>query len=830
MVGSSVTSCEAERLSALVDLQILDSPPEREFDELTRLAASALGVASAAISLIDDRRQWFKARQGIPFEETPREIAFCAHAVEAQRLLLVPDARLDPRFAQNPLVAAEGGIRFYVGMPLILQSGHCIGTLCAFDPEPRDDLTPAQLGVLGDLASLAVDLIESRRFRRMGEIAAKVVDATSDAVLAADRTGKIVYWNLAAEGMFGHAVDVALGQDVALIIPPRLAAGHREIFARAAAGGETRLVGSFVELVGARADGEEFPVELSLARWGDPDGDGGFAAIVRDITSRKALEREREQAVAFLDNVIVNLPAMLFVKDTDTRSYVMVNRKGEAVMGRPASEIVGATDKELFPTFGAAYEDRDTEVIEGAQARIFESEFVREDGEHIHLRTTRTLIDGPDRPGQYILGISEDVSETRRAEAEVRRLAQFDTLTGLLNRGSYSDRLRRTVEGGEPFAMLSIDLDRFKAVNDQFGHPAGDTVLGEVGERLRAIVGASGWSARVGGDEFVAVLIGGRLREHAGEVANAITSRLGQPYTTERATVHLGASIGVVLFPEDGGTTDQLREHADLALLRQALADEAITLRFKPTTDIRTGAVTAFEATPHWIDPALGEIAADRLFAVAQDIGVISELTTQLFRKACAEAAAWPPAVRLAFPVTAAQLRATTFGVHLLGTLGASGLSPTRLDLEIDEGALIRDTEGVRPILEPLRAAGISVVASHFGTGYSDLQNLHRLRLDRIKIDPSFVAAMLHDRQAATMVKALIGVGKSMDIAVAADGVGSLELQSALAREGCQEIQGGSAAAPLDADEARSLAAASDAPTKAPGRASRPPRRSPRSV
>jgi PAS domain S-box-containing protein len=345
---------EQARLAALAGLGILDTPAEREFDDLTRLAATALGAASAAVSLIDADRQWFKARHGIPFPETPRGIAFCTHAVAARSILVVPDATLDPRFSANLLVTGDGGIRFYAGVPLVTSSGDCLGTLCVFDPASRDGLGPQQERVLRDLARLAVDLIESRRFRRMGAIAAKVVDATSDAVLAVDHEGSIIYWNPAAERMFGRRGDEALGRNVEIIIPPRLAVGHREVFARAAAGGTTRLVGTFVELIGAHANGTEFPVELSLARWGEGEAEHGFAAIVRDISRRKALEQDRARSQAFLDTVVTNLPAMLFVKDSESREYIMVNRAAEDVIGRSADALVGATDRELFPRYGEA--------------------------------------------------------------------------------------------------------------------------------------------------------------------------------------------------------------------------------------------------------------------------------------------------------------------------------------------------------------------------------------------------------------------------------------------------------------------------------------------
>ncbi|PHP19285.1 hypothetical protein CG471_13260 [Sphingobium sp. IP1] len=250
MKHTSLRADELARLKALEQSGLMDSSPEREFDELTRLAATALGVRSAAISLLDDRRQWFKSRHGIPFSETTQEVAFCNYPLASGEPFVVCDASQDERFAQNPLVTVPQGIRFYAGLPLILASGQCLGTLCVFDPEPRDGLTANERNVLRDLARLATELIETCQFRQMGEIAAKVVEATSDAVLAADRDGNLVYWNAAAEKLFGWSVEEALGQNVELIIPHRHTVGHRDIFARAARGGTTRLMGTFLELPG----------------------------------------------------------------------------------------------------------------------------------------------------------------------------------------------------------------------------------------------------------------------------------------------------------------------------------------------------------------------------------------------------------------------------------------------------------------------------------------------------------------------------------------------------------------------------------------------------
>ena len=817
----SFPSTEVDRLSALVDLDILDTPPEHYFDEITRLAATALGVASAAVSLIDEKRQWFKSRHGIPFTETPRDIAFCAHAVASRKIVVVPDATRDDRFSSNPLVTQEGGIRFYAGVPLIISSGHCLGTLCVFDPIAREGLTKVQEAVLRDLARLTTDLIESRRLRKMGEIAASVVETTSDAVLATDRQGTIVYWNSAAERMFGYSGGEAIGQNVEIVIPPRLAKGHREIFARAVSGGTTRLVGTTVELVGGRADGSEFPIELSLARWGAEMPDGGFAAIIRDVTARKVLEREREQTKAFLDSVVSNLPAMLFVKDTQTRQYVLINRAGEAAIGRPANEIVGRTDRDLFPDYSDGYEDRDNEAIASPSATMFESAFVRNDGQSVHLRTTRKLIDGPDRPGQYLLGISEDVTATRLAEAEVLRLAHYDALTGLLNRASFSDRLHGLVRKAEPFAMLSIDLDRFKAVNDQFGHPVGDAVLAQVGDRLRAAVQSQDWVARIGGDEFIVVLTGARLRERADEVAAAILASVSEPITTGRVVAHVGASIGIVLLPEDGLTTGQLRENADLALyrakttgkgkacffnaemdaaaqdrrtlemeLREVILKDGIDLAYQPVLSAKTGQIASAEALARWIHPDRGPIRPDIFIALAEECGLIDRLGEQLLRRACHDAREWPDHVRVAVNLSPLQFLSDKLIETVKRAVDDSGIRADRVQLEVTEGLVIRDVEGTFQQLEQLRELGIQVLIDDFGVGYSSLSYFQRFPFDKVKIDKSFVDEIATSRAAKAIVQAVVGLGVALDMGVVAEGVETEEQRLLLVASGCTHLQG----------------------------------------
>ncbi len=470
-----VPSSEEERLRALTGYGILDSAPELAFDKITRLAALMLDVPSVAISLVDEHRQWFKARTGIDFQETPREHAFCAHAVETRDFFEVTDAAADARFADNPLVTRKGGIRFYAGAPMIDASGYCLGTVCAFDTSVRAPLSSRQRQALKDLAQLAVDRIEERLNRIEGEVAATVVSATSDAVLAVGRDCRITFWNPGAEKMFGYHGAHAIGEPLPLIIPDISVPPSGEV-AEPAIGGKPLPIGTTIETRGRRASGETFPLELSIARRNESGSEvtSGFAAIIRDITERKTLEEDRSSTRALLDTIIQQLPAMLFVKDSATRRYLLLNKVGEEVIGRPASEVIGRTDRELFPELGEGFHQRDTDVLNSKGIEHFESAFTNDTGRQVILRTKRLVVGPSHVDSKLIIGLSEDVTELRQNERRMFQLAHHDSLTGLFNLTSFVARIERLIHDDATFALQIINLDRFKAVNDQFGHLVGD--------------------------------------------------------------------------------------------------------------------------------------------------------------------------------------------------------------------------------------------------------------------------------------------------------------------------------------------------------------------
>ena len=447
------------------------------------------------------------------------------------------------------------------------------------------------------------------------------------------------------------------------------------------------------------------------------------------------------------------------------------------------------------------------------------------------------------------------------AEKEVLTLAFQDPLTGLPNRRQFDDAFKAALTlvpaKPEAHAVLLLDLNGFKKINDIHGHPVGDQVLIHVGARLLRAVREGDLVARLGGDEFAVLARNVAGAEGATSVALRIIESLTSPIEVGGVRHRVGTAIGVALSPHDGLAAEDLLRKADVALyrakaerkfavrffepamdarlqerdeleraLRAGVKENAFVVRFQPTC-VDGNRVSGFEALPRWVHPTLGELEPERFQPVAEEAGLLALLTERLLHCACLAASTWPSTVRLSFNLPSALLVDPTFGLRIFAALGDSGLTPGRLALEIDEGALIREAEAAQALIGPLRNAGVAIIADHFGTGYSDLQNLHRLKLDGVKIDRSFVAAMAHDRQAAVLVRALIGIGQGLNLDVAADGVGSQAERAALAAEGCEQGQGTLYGDPLDADAALALVSpqalsASAAPPECSGPPSSP--------
>jgi len=422
----------------------------------------------------------------------------------------------------------------------------------------------------------------------------------------------------------------------------------------------------------------------------------------------------------------------------------------------------------------------------------------------------------------------EQTRETRRrieAEQHVRKLAYQDTLTGLPNRRQFDEALKVAIASppgaGAMHAVLFLDLNGFKQINDVYGHSLGDEILIVTAQRLISAVREGDMVARFGGDEFAILATHLMDAEAATSIARRVIQALETPITTGSTRHQIRTGIGIALIPKDATSIQEAIRKADVALyrakserhsafrffeeemdrlvfdrdklerdLRTAITSGEINITYKPSIDLRSNAIVGFEAVPGWTHPELGVIPVERFISIAEEAGLIHDLSVQLLGRACADARGWPAEIVLSIAIYPAQLADGVLKSTVFEILEESGLPANRLEIEIAESVLVRHLESVQDVLGTLRAKGVRIALSKFGTGYSSLYHLRSFKLDKIKIDREFVEAINSDSESADIVGALIGLGHGFGFTVSADGVGDLKQSTALLGGGCQQGQG----------------------------------------
>jgi diguanylate cyclase (GGDEF)-like protein len=412
-----------------------------------------------------------------------------------------------------------------------------------------------------------------------------------------------------------------------------------------------------------------------------------------------------------------------------------------------------------------------------------------------------------------------------KAEARIAYMAHHDGLTNLANRERYQERLKEPLENAQSankrVVVLCIDLDLFKNVNDTLGHPIGDRLLRLVAERLRSQVRGNNLAARLGGDEFAVILASDASPKDASDLAAGLIKTLSAPYDIDGHEVVIGASIGIALSPGDGVTSEELMRNADLALyrakedgggrhrfferemdrqaqkrrdmeldLRRAFANGEFEVHYQPLVDLAADRISGFESLLRWHHPDKGMISPADFIPVAEDIGLIVALGEWVLRQACHEAAKWPVEIKVAVNLLAVQFRSRNLVQMVISALAQSGLSPTRLELEITESIFLAETEANLATLHRLRELGVSISMDDFGTGYSSLSYLRSFPFDKIKIDRSFVKDLAERSDCVAIVRAISGLGRSLNITTTAEGVETLGQLDWLRAEGCNEVQG----------------------------------------
>ena len=435
--------------------------------------------------------------------------------------------------------------------------------------------------------------------------------------------------------------------------------------------------------------------------------------------------------------------------------------------------------------------------------------------------------------------LSVEMEARRSAEGLAEKLARHDPLTGLPNRRFFVEKLDEvlsTTTVDSQTAVLMLDLDGFKSINDAYGHAAGDELLVEFAQRVSATMRAGAVFIRVGGDEFAVIVPKIESLDGPTALARRITAAVAEPFLLGQISASVGVGIGMALAPSDGMDPEILVQRADRALyrakaegrscirffepdmdahverrvaiereLRAAVAAQIIVPYYQPVVAFEGRRVVGFEALARWKSDKFGWIAPDVFIGVAEEIGIISVLGDQLLRQACLDASAWPVDLTLAFNISGIQLRDPTVGLRILAILAETGFNPRRLELEITETALVDNIKVAQVVTDQLRQAGIRIVLDDFGTGYATLSQLLSLRLDRIKIDRSFVDRLGKDKESMTIVRAVLGLANGFELETTAEGVENDEQVALLKADGCLEGQGYLFSKAVPANEVKSL-------------------------
>jgi diguanylate cyclase (GGDEF)-like protein/PAS domain S-box-containing protein len=976
VLAPAIPMDEKKRLATLRGLNILDTPPEERFDRLTRLAQRIFDVPIAVITLIDSNRQWFKSCQGLDATETPRSISFCGHAILGDEVFVIPDAALDPRFADNPLVAGAPHIRFYAGQPLKANNGSRLGTLCILDIKPRQP-SQADLDVLRDLAALVeselnlLDTVETQDslLRDSEAVLSATINAALDAVVHMDSAGIITRWNNQAEKIFGWPQVEAVGRMLhETIIPPQYREAHIRGMEHFLASGEGSLLNKRIEMTALHRNGHEFPIELSITPL-KMAGQYEFSAFIRDITERKQIEAALRASELRLREITELMPVTLFVKDAASR-FIMLNKAGESQFGVTLDELRGtdgsqffpaeqmthflATDAKVFATGrvvdieeivwnveqkqnrqirtlkkplydetgaplylicmtiditehkqlldslrlsslvlensseGMLVTDENNLIIavnpafssitgysfdevqgknpkilsSGRQDKAFYQAMwqelnttghwqgeiwdKRKNGEiYAKFLTINTIRNEAGSVYRYV-ALFTDITEKKQSDELIWRQANFDMLTELPNRQMFSDRLKQEIMKSErahlPLALLLIDLDEFKEVNDTLGHAMGDILLQEAALRIADCVRATDTVARLGGDEFTVVLSQLADNTRAEDIAQKILAKLAEPYHLGSKVTYISASIGITLYPNDATDIESLIKNADQAMylsksqgrnrfsyftpalqemaqkrlgltndLRGALAANQFQVYYQPIVELATGNIHKAEALIRWHHPERGMVSPAEFIPLAEETGLIVEIGFWVFKEAVHQVSHWKKLFNEAFQISVNR-SPVQFQNHLglnylpiITYLDELQLSGRSIVFEITEGLLLDAHSGVTDTLIKFRDEGIQVALDDFGTGYSALSYLKKFDIDYLKIDKSFVDHMATDASDLALCEAIIVMAHKLGLKVIAEGVETEAQRRLLADSGCDYAQGYLFSKPVPPEEFEKL-------------------------
>ena len=826
MVTAPARADESQSLAALRALDVLDTEPEAAFDAIVRAAALICGVPISLISLVDTNRQWFKANVGLPgIGETPRDVAFCAHAVLGDAVFEVPDAEADPRFAGNPLVSGSPDIRFYAGAPLRLSDGSHVGTLCVIDRRTRV-LDAVQREVLQLLAHAASQALEGRLAVRMrvesAEAAARALDrmVTSEGrfralsessplgIYATDDAGSCTYANARWQEIFGLTQEESRGPGWTVGIHPE---DRSAVFAE-----WQRAVAAEVEFdMQFRVRHPDGTVRFVRSRARGVNGAAGsvvaFVGSLEDVTDRRRIESELARQAELLRVTLNSIGDAVITTDA-AGAVLWLNPAAERLTGWPSDEAQGHPVLEVFALLDAETRMPAPDPVAaclaagGPAAKAQTTALVARDGTERGIEESVAPILSDEGLVLGAVVVFHDVTERRRLSAEVHHRATHDALTGLINRAEFEAHLLQTLaqahEDGAAHALLAIDLDQFKPVNDACGHAAGDLLLQQVSKLLSTTVRAHDTVARLGGDEFAIILEHCTVAQGQG-VAQKICDRMGDhQFLHEGRHFRVGASIGVVPLDNRWASAAPILQAADTACYaaKEAgrnrvhvwLDDEAGArtrrgnvqwhARIEHALDHGGFALYAQEVRPlaaasggrraeaflRLID-ADGTLVAPRAFLPAAER---ARLGPRVDRWVTEQVIRWLGALpsleaveSIGVNLCSQSMTDPPFQTWLAEALQAAGPAvSTRIFLEIGESAAVANLADVAPFVAAVRTLGARVALDDFGAGPAAFAYLETMPVDAFKIDGSFTRALATSPLQAAAIRCFVDVARIVGV------------------------------------------------------------------
>jgi diguanylate cyclase (GGDEF)-like protein/PAS domain S-box-containing protein len=691
------------------------------------------------------------------------------------------------------------------------------------------------------LASI-IDITERKRAEERLRL---VIEAAPNAMLMTNARGEIVLVNTQTEKLFGYTREELLRLTVEALIPLRFRVHHQAFRDAFFARPDTRAMGAGRELYGLRKDGGEIPIEIGLNPLQTEDGTFVLASVI-DISERLQAERTTRAAAAdrLRQSILDSLPFAVIATDLDGRiltanpaaarllGYERHELVGQSVLlmhdsdelRRRAEELSHQTGMEILANFQVI-------VASGSQTTADEREwtYVRKDDTRLPVNIAITAMRDDSGKVHGFLKVAYDITERKRTESVIRHMAHHDALTGLPNRALLLDRLQIAIgqarRRGGRLALLILDIDYFKRINDSLGHLVGDRLLLAVSRRLQQRVRRSDTVARLGGDEFVILLSEATSREALMPLINQIAAAIAAPIQVDDHELLVSSSIGGCMFPDDGDDPTTLLKRADTAMyhaksvgrsnfqwfaqsmeqesrerlalgtaLRKAIESNELAVHYQPQVSLVDGRVSGIEALARWHSQQWGEVSPERFVPVAEEGGLILPLGEWVLRTACSECSALQQALgrhlTLAVNVSPRQFQQADWPQVVARALADSGLPPQDLELEITEGMLMQNPEESIARLQALRELGAAIVVDDFGTGYSSLSYLTRFPIDKLKIDRSFVRDLAADAADAAVINAIIAMAHSLDIRVVAEGVETEQQQRYLEQRDCDQAQG----------------------------------------